>query len=240
MAAPRIEPRKPRSVLLTNPYCGPLRSMYDEVERGSETSWNQVEDRFLAAMSQFDANLPRGFSGTDDERRQQSRSLSGALQNGKGDWFNNLLGVLLERCAEIETLYLRRQVPGLIIPTHNLDGVYPGDPTREIEFLLEAKMMGTPKHANSPNEKPVGRDGSADTKKRVAELAFKSIDLKGEASRRLTMVGRAPTGGGAGGGDLSTWLHANRPRIYFFMGPCPERYRLRSRSAVGADRGTGC
>ena len=78
-------------------------------------------------------------------------------------------------------------------------------------------MMGTPKHANSPNEKPGGRDGSADTKKRVGELAFKSIDLKGEASRRLTMVGRAPTGGGAGGGDLSTWLHANRPRIYFFM-----------------------
>jgi len=44
-------------------------------------------------------------------------------------------------------------------------------------------------------------------KKRVGELAFKSIDLKGEASRRLTMVGQAPTGGGAGGGDLSTWLH---------------------------------
>lgn len=191
--------------------------MYEEIENGSETSWNQVEDRFLAAMSEFDSELPMGFTGTEDERRQQSRALSGALQNGKGDWFNNLLGVLLERCAGIETLYLRRQVPGLIIPVHNLDGVYPGDATRQIEFLLEAKMMGTPKHANSPNEKPAGRDGSADTKKRVGELAFKSIDLKGEASRRLTMVGRPPTGGGAGGGDLSTWLHANRPRIYFFM-----------------------
>jgi hypothetical protein len=32
------------------------------------------------------------------------------------------------------------------------------------------------------------------------------------------MIGQAPTGGGAGGGDLSTWLHANRPKIYFFMG----------------------
>ena len=31
------------------------------------------------------------------------------------------------------------------------------------------------------------------------------------------MVGTAPTGGGAGGGDLSTWLHASRPRIFFFM-----------------------
>lgn len=78
--------------------------------------------------------------------------------------------------------------------------------------------MGTPKHANSPGEKPVGRAGSADTNKRVKELAFKSIDLKGEAARRLAMVGQAPTAGGAGGGDLSTWLHASRPRIYFFMG----------------------
>lgn len=125
---------------------------------------------------------------------------------------------MLERCSGIETLYVRRRVPGLIIPEHNLDGVYPGDETREIEFLLEAKMMGTPKHANSPGEKPSGRAGSADTNKRVKELAFKSIDLKGEAARRLTMVGISPTGGGAGGGDLSTWLHASRPRIYFFMG----------------------
>lgn len=191
--------------------------MYEDVESSSATSWNQVEDRFLEAMSEFDSSLPVVFTGTDDERKHQSKALSGALQNGKGDWFNNLLAVLLERCSEVETLYLRRQVPGLIIPVHNLDGVYPGDPNREIEFLLEAKMMGTPKHANSPNEKAAGRDGSADTKKRVGELAFKSIDLKGEASRRLTMIGKAPTGGGAGGGDLSTWLHANRPRIYFFM-----------------------
>ncbi len=52
----------------------------------------------------------------------------------------------------------------------------------------------------------------------MKELAFKSIDLKGEAARRLAMAGKAPTSGGAGGGDLSTWLHASRPRIYFFMG----------------------
>lgn len=115
-------------------------------------------------------------------------------------------------------VHTRRRVPGLIIPEHNLDGVYPGDETREIEFLLEAKMMGTPKHVNSPGEKAAGRAGSADTNKRVKELAFKSIDLKGEAARRLTMVGLAPTSGGAGGGDLSTWLHGSRPRIYFFMG----------------------
>jgi hypothetical protein len=217
MPAPQVAPRALRSVLLNNPYCGPLRTMYEDVLSSEATSWNQVEASFLQAMSDFDSSLPTHFTGTEEEQRRQSKELSAALQNGKGDWFNNLIAVLLERCSQAETLYVRRQVPGLIIPVHNLDGVYPGDASREIEFLLEAKMMGTPKHANSPGEKAAGRDGSADTKKRVGELAFKSIDLKGEASRRLTMVGQSPTSGGAGGGDLATWLHANRPKIYFFM-----------------------
>ena len=217
MPAPKVAPRTPRAVLLSNPYCEPLRAMYERLTLSDATSWNQVESEFLEAMSAFDAGLPIAFEGTDDDKRRQSKELSAAIQNGKGDWFNNVIAYLLERCAALDTLYVRRRVPGLIIPEHNLDGVYPGDESREIEFLLEAKMMGTPKHANSPGEKPVGRAGSADTNKRVKELAFKSIDLKGEAARRLTMVGVSPTGG-AGGGDLSTWLHASWPRIYFFMG----------------------
>jgi hypothetical protein len=192
--------------------------MYDRLTVTRATSWNQVESDFLAAMSLFDSGLPAVLEGSEEDKRRQSKELSAAIQNGKGDWFNNVLADLLETCSGIERLYVRRRVPGLIIPEHNLDGVYPGDETREIEFLLEAKMMGTPKHANSPAEKAAGRAGSADTNKRVKELAFKSIDLKGEAARRLTMVGMSPTTGGAGGGDLSTWLHASRPRIYFFMG----------------------
>jgi hypothetical protein len=192
--------------------------MYERLSAAGFTSWNQVEEDFLSAMSLFDSGLPTSFEGSGDQTDRQSKELSAAIQNGKGDWFNNVIALLLERCSGVEALYVRRRAPGLIIPEHNLDGVYPGDQSREIEFLLEAKMMGTPKHANSSGAKTAGRAGSADTNKRVKELAFKSIDLKGEAARRLTMVGTAPTAGGAGGGDLSTWLHASRPRIYFFMG----------------------
>ncbi len=217
MPTPPVAPRKLKDVLLANPYCVPLRAMYDLVTSSGATSWNQVEQAFLSAMSEFDTGLPMAFHDDAGIRKQESSELSAAIQNGKGDWFNNLLAYLLEQCSGVEALYVRRSVPGLIIPEHNLDGVYPGDETREIEFLLEAKMMGTPKHANSPSEDAGGRGGSADMGKRVRELAFKSIDLKGEAARRLAMIGIAPTGGGAGGGDLSTWLHANRPRIYFFM-----------------------
>jgi len=48
-------------------------------------------------------------------------------------------------------------------------------------------------------------------------LAFKSIDLKGEHSRRMTSGGQPPSGGGSGGADLTTWLRANPPNIYFFL-----------------------
>ena len=213
---PIVVPRRLGPVLEANPFCEPLRSMYASLTASGAMSWNQVEQDFLRAMSDFDTGISRDPSLVQAPNR--ATLLSAALQNGKGDWFNNVAAFLLEKCAGIETLYVRREVPGLIIPTHNLDGVYPGDRNREIEFLLEAKMMGTPKHSNSPKQEAGGRPGSADTNKRVKELAFKSIDLKGEASRRLAAVGRAPTGGGAGGGDISTWLHQSRPRIYFLMG----------------------
>jgi hypothetical protein len=210
-----VQRRRPKDVLLSNPYCAPLRHMYDGVEAGSASSWEHIEDAFLEAIAAFDAGLPR-ILAPGEAREKMSSQLSAALQNGKGDWFNNLLALLLERCAAVEGLYRRTAVPGLIIAKHNLDAVYPGDPTREPEFLLEAKMMGTPKHAISPEEKAVGRGGSRDAGKRVKELAFKAIDLKGEARRRLARS-RRPLKSATGGGDLSAWLHENPPRIYFFM-----------------------
>lgn len=128
-----IAPRTPKAVLLTNPYCGPLRSMYDRLTVTGATSWNQVEQEFLSAMSLFDGGLPTVLDGSEEGKRRQSKELSAAIQNGKGDWFNNVVADLLEKCSGIERLYVRRRVPGLILPEHNLDGVYPGDETREIE-----------------------------------------------------------------------------------------------------------
>ncbi len=210
---PVTQPRKTSDIVARSPRCRPLLEMYQNAEAQGAASWNQVEDEFLAAMSSFDTDLAStaDLSLTDTERT----SLSGDIQNGKGDYFNDLLALLLENCAEIESLYTRNKVPGLIVREHNLDGIYPQ--TGSIGFLLEAKMMGTPRHALSPKQKPVGRRGSADVGKRVKELAFKSIDLKGEYSRRMTTEGQLPSSGGSGGTDLTTWLRANPPKIYFFM-----------------------
>ena len=193
--------------------CAPFLSVYGEAEVEGYTSWNQVEESFLAAMSEFDASIAAsvGADMTDDEKSD----LGADLQNGKGDFFNDLLVLLLKQCSGVQLLTSRRPVPGLIVPKHNLDCVYPAE--GDLQFMLEAKMMGTPKHINSPRQKESGRPGSADIDKRVKELAFKCIDLKGEFSRRLAMSGTAPRSGGPGGGDLTTWLRTVEPKIYFFI-----------------------
>ena len=77
--APRVSPLNPKAVLLTNPYCGPLREMYDRLENSPATSWNQIEDDFLAAMSEFDTGLPLAFDGDDDNKKKQSKELSAAI-----------------------------------------------------------------------------------------------------------------------------------------------------------------
>ena len=193
--------------------CAPFLSVYGEAEVEGYTSWNQVEESFLAAMSEFDASIAAsvGVDMTDDEKSD----LGADLQNGKGDFFNDLLVLLLKQCSGVQLLTSRRPVPGLIVPIHNLDCVYPAE--GDLRFMLEAKMMGTPKHINSPRQKESGRPGSADIDKRVKELAFKCIDLKGEFSRRQAMGGTAPRFGGPGGGDLTTWLRTVEPKIYFFI-----------------------
>lgn len=207
------QPRRTSEVVANNPRCRPLHEMYESAVESQAASWNQVEASFLEAMSGFDADLA---ATADREVTEEERSeLSADIQNGKGDFFNDLLALLLERCADIECLYARSKVPGLIVREHNLDGVYPA--TGRIDFLLEAKMMGTPRHALSPRQKPEGRRGAADVGKRVKELAFKSIDLKGEYARRRVAEGQLPESGGAGGADLTTWLRANPPKIYFFL-----------------------
>ena len=197
----------------TSSACAPFRGVYDAAAQNTYTNWNQVEDRFVDAMSVFDRSIGAtvGADLTDEEKSE----LGADLQNGKGDFFNDLLVLLLHNCSGVALGPSRRKVPGLVVPVHNLDGIYP--PDGEIGFMLEAKMMGTPKHVNSPRQRPAGRPGSADLDKRVKELAFKSIDLKGEFSRRQAMAGRAPKAGGAGGGDLTTWLKAVRPSIYFLL-----------------------
>lgn len=184
-----------------SPACEPLREMYAEAVRTKPMSWDQVEAGLLQAMEGFDANVVTGIADQGD------------IQNGKGDFFNDLLALLLENCADV-MLDSRGGVPGFIFPTHNLDATYPSVGT--VEFLLEAKAVGVPKHPRNPKQKnPLGRPGYSDVPKRLKEAAFKTIDLKAEYGRIQAMSGKSSSGGP--GGNLTSWLRENKPKSYLFI-----------------------
>jgi hypothetical protein len=198
----RSSAAKPRTIsqkVASSPGCVPLRSTYLAAEKLNPKNWGDVEALFLRGMEAFDDNVVSGVAELGD------------LQNGKGDFFNDLLSLILENCAQIQ-LYSRGGVPGLTFPKHNLDVTYPSVGT--IEFILEAKAVGTPKHPRSPRAKDYGRPGSADLDKRVKEIGFKTIDLKAEYARILTGTGESPT---TISGDLTSWLRSVRPRSYVFL-----------------------
>ncbi len=201
MTPARAKQRTTSKVVADKPGCVPLKEVYEWAVQLRPTSWNQIEAEFLRAMELFDHNVATGVADMGD------------LQNGKGDFFNDLLALLLEQCAGVQ-LCSRGAVPGLIFPRHNLDVTYPNEGA--VEFMLEAKAVGTPKHPGSPKQKAHGRPGAADLDKRVKEIAFKAIDLKAEFARLQTQQGHGAQGG-AVGGDLTTWLHSVKPRSYLFV-----------------------
>jgi len=200
VAAPSSKRRSTSTVVATKPACAPLRDMYAAAEESLPKTWNEVEGPFLRAMEAFDQNVASGLADIGD------------LQNGKGDFFNDLLSLLLENCAGVD-LYSRGGVPGFIFANHNLDVTYPS--TGIVKFTLEAKAVGTPKHELSPKQRAVGRPGSADLAKRVKEVAFKTIDLKAEHGRLMAMQGHSPEV--QPGGNLTTWLRSVRPSAYLFI-----------------------
>lgn len=197
--ATSVKVRTTSKTVATKVGCVPLKLAYDRAVENKAKTWNEIEGDFLRAMEGFDANIVNGVADMGD------------LQNGKGDFFNDLLALLLENCAGV-TLYSRGGVPGLIFPKHNLDVTYPS--AGVAQFLLEAKAVGTPKHPGSPKQKSIGRPGSADLDKRVKEIGYKAIDLKAEYARIMAARGESPT---AISGDLTTWLRSVKPRSYVFI-----------------------
>jgi hypothetical protein len=94
-----------------------------------------------------------------------------------------------------------------------LDVTYPN--IGVVRFTLEAKAVGTPRHPLSPQQRPIGRAGSADLGKRLKEVAFKTVDLKAEYGRIMAMRGVSPDT--TPGGNLTTWLRSVLPSAYLFI-----------------------
>src|SRR5215208_912138 len=182
--------RKTSPRVAESPGCRPLLEMYRQAVAGRPNRWTKVEAAFLRAMWDFDQNFALGLADQGDN------------QNGKGDFFTDLIALLLENCSG-KQLHGRGAVPGLIFPNHALDTTYPGKGT--VEVLVETKVAGAPKSLRNPSQRnPRGRAGSADLDKRIKEAGLKTIDLKAEWARNA----------GQGGGptsDLLTWLRQSKP-----------------------------
>jgi hypothetical protein len=188
--------RKTSPRVAGSPGCRPLFEMYQWAIDAKPSRWTQVESSFLAAMWSFDQGFAAGLANQGDN------------QNGKGDFFTDLIALVLESCSGKE-LHGRGAVPGLIFPNHNLDTSYPAQGT--VEILIETKVAGAPKSPRNPQQKnPHGRPGSSDLDKRVKEAGLKTIDLKAEWARHA----------GQGGGptsDLLTWLRQSKPLSFLFL-----------------------
>jgi hypothetical protein len=164
-------------------------------QRTRVRTFHAAESLFRKTMEDFDRLVVSGAATQGDR------------QNGKGDFFNDVLALLLERCSG-KKLHTRPNVPGLIFETHMLDVAYPASGT--VELTVETKATGVPKHPRSQAQDREGRPGSADLDKRLKEAAFKDIDIKGEYARRL---GR----GGGATSDLRKWLARTPPRNWLFL-----------------------
>jgi hypothetical protein len=174
----------------------PLVSALEGMAGMGASTFRQVEPTYLEAMQRFDALVA---DGTADQ---------GDIQNGKGDFLNDMLAVLLANCSG-KQLHNRPGVPGLSFRSHKLDVAYPA--SGRVELVIETKATGIPKHPR--NEKQThaeGRAGSADLEKRIKEASFKNIDIKAETAR-LAGKGGGPTS------DLGTWLKSAPPRCYLFL-----------------------
>lgn len=173
----------------------PFIKAFDLIQAGTDRTFEAVEPIFLEAMQKFDALV------VADKTEQGDR------QNGKGDFFNDVLALLLERGSG-EKLHSRGKIPGLMFQNHSLDVAWPKN--GRVELTIETKATGTPKHGRATRQKDRGRDGSADLEKRLKEAAFKGIDIKGQYARELGQ-------GGGATADLASWLRTTPPRNYLLM-----------------------
>jgi hypothetical protein len=180
----------------SKPGRAPLLAALKKMASTKASTFRQVEPTYLAAMEEFDALVADGVATQGDAR------------NGKGDFFNDMLALLLANCSD-KKLHTRPGVPGLSFRNHKLDVAYPA--SGQVELVIETKASGIPKHpGNQAQKNPEGRGGAADLEKRIKEASFKNIDIKAEQAR-LAGKGGGPTS------DLGSWIKSAPPRCYMFL-----------------------
>lgn len=121
--------------------------------------WADVEDDFLRAVEQFDAEFAEGKRGT-------------GWYQSKARYFNDLVVQLLVNVSG-KAIASRCKRASQLFDLIDIDICYPIDGIPVVAG--EVKALGTAPH---PGNKGRARAGAADLHKRIREVAFTSMDLK--------------------------------------------------------------
>ena len=112
-------------------------------------------------------------------------------KTAKGDFFNDLLALILENCAEV-SIWSRRGVPGFIMPTHSLDITHPSDGVKVPRGA--AKALGTPKHPGAQEEGPMGHRGRLTSEARQRSSPSRPSTSKWSMDESRSPAWRPPIG----------------------------------------------
>jgi hypothetical protein len=172
----------------------PFAQVLGAAASGDVRSFQEVEADVLVALAHFDNMMALG-------------ELTSGQYQAKGLFFNELVAILIERCAQ-QRVARRGKRPGILLASVDVDICFPSEPRTRPEVIAETKMAGTPKHPGNPQAGPLGRAGSADLGKRIREIALNVIDLKLADAEGAT----APIH------DISTWIQQTTPPFFAFFG----------------------
>jgi len=148
-----------------------FQALQAQIQERSLQQFTDIQDDWLDLMWTLDAYRTGGVPprGMGDPKKAAPARL-GAIYRGKGNWFADLLALLLENRTSLR-LAPRVRVQGFS-QTHQIDIAWPA---RDVDPLVcaETKLTGAPAAKNDPP-----RGAMNDWSNRRKELKFAATDLK--------------------------------------------------------------
>lgn len=183
-------------------------TLLDHVAKNRVRQFSDIQDEWLELMWCLDAYRHRSVVPRDMGLSKNSNQQLAAIYRGKGNWFSELLAVLLGNRTG-ERVASTNRVQGFS-QAHQIDLAWPKrgeDPL----VCAEAKVTGAPAYAKCPE-----RGAMADFTNRRKELKFAATDLKLYRRDRDTAIEH-----------WGAWREESPPKTYFLWAARLRRGELR-------------
>lgn len=183
---------------------GHPRDKWDElkskVQDRAVATFSSIESEWLDLMWTLDQYRIAGVTPRAMGKPEHDDEASlGAINRGKGNWFAQLLALILENQTD-QPIASRSQVQGFS-QTHQVDLAWPPR-KHDVYVCVETKMTGAPATGKKPE-----RRAMADLTNRRKELKFAATDLKLYRRQQSTRIEH-----------WGVWRENARPKAYFLWG----------------------